>query len=70
MDYLRETKEEWKEEAAKFDGDKRLFWAGRMSLSILNLERASLSNLSYAIGLCSFAKDMYDSEIMKDKIRK
>ena len=56
--------------AKKFDGDKALFWAGRMSIVIGMMDQASVTDLSRLMELLLKCRRRYDTiitERMEDK---
>ncbi len=55
----------WTEECEKFIGDKALFWAGKMSSLIGDLETCSPLEISRNVELLVFCKEKYDKVIFE-----
>ena len=55
-----ETIELWERDAERFDGDKALFWAGRMSIAAGMVVRSDALRLSAAIKLLDDCRERYD----------
>jgi len=51
-------------DAKKFKGDKALYWAGKLSHMIGELNHIPLFKLSEAYEYLSFCKEHYDQEII------
>lgn len=65
FDGNKETMRRWEDAADKFDGDKALFWAGRMSMCVGSLMKSDLMSISYFMDLLNSVRHKYDNEIMK-----
>ena len=61
-----ETIELWERDAERFDGDKALFWAGRMSIAAGMLARSDALRLSAAIKLLDDCRERYDDVIFRE----
>ena len=61
-----ETIELWERDAERFDGDKALFWAGRMSWAAGIVVRSDALRLSVAIKLLDDCRERYDEVIFKE----
>lgn len=66
FDHNHELMQEWKTEFEAFEGDKALFWAGKMSISIGALISAQPLNISSIIHLLGKVKEAYDWEIFSN----
>ncbi len=55
----------WTEECEKFTGDKALFWAGKMSSLISDLETCYPLGISRNVELMVFCKEEYDKIIFE-----
>ena len=55
----------WFKDFQKFEGNKVLFWAGRMSMAITMIENSNALNLSNNIDLALKCRNRYDAMILK-----
>ena len=61
-----ETIELWERDAELFDGDRALFWAGRMSIAAGMVVRSDARRLSAAIELLNECRERYDAIIFEE----
>jgi hypothetical protein len=61
----KHTFEAWKGKAAAFEGNKALFWAGRMSILVATIEKRPLGGSVGALELLFEVRREYDDEIIR-----
>lgn len=66
----QKTYDAWKKEAAKFTGEKALFWSGRMSIIIGLLKVCYPTQLSDYLELLFMVQTEYDNEIISRAFKK
>lgn len=65
VDANYEIFDKMKEQGEVFKGKKALFWAGKMSTKVKELETSNLFNVSQRIHLLQLIREEYDNEILK-----